>query len=100
MQLAALAHIHAGDHAAPPHAFIAALEDATDWQCELAWQGVEDIAAMLAAGMAALDVLVSRGIDPRVPALALWREVDAAQRGLLAMLDMAQDSETPSAATA
>ncbi len=65
---------------------IAALEGASDWQRELAWQGVEDIAAMLAAGMQALEVLESRGQDAGVPALALWREADAALRGLMAML--------------
>ncbi|MFN3990164.1 MAG: hypothetical protein ACK4IS_07885 [Erythrobacter sp.] len=80
--------------------FASALERASDWQRELAWQGVEDISAMLQAGMAALDVLAGRGIDPQVPALALWREVDAAQAGLRAMLSPSASSETASSAPA
>lgn len=60
---------------------------AADWQRELAWQAVEDIGAMLDAGMAALDVLAARGKDARIPALALWREVDAARRSVIAVLD-------------
>lgn len=83
-----------------PNDLIAVLATAHDWQRELAWQGVEDITAMLHAGMAALDVLESRGADARVPALALWREVHAAQLSLFAMLIATSSSETPSAATA
>ncbi len=63
------------------------LVNAADWQRELAWQAVEDIAVMLDAGMAALDVLAARGKDGRIPAMALWREVDAAQRSVLAVLE-------------
>ena len=48
--------------------------------------------------MSALAVLESRGIAPRIPALTLWQEVDAAQRSLLAMLAMT--ASAPSAATA
>ena len=80
--------------------FITALEQAGDWQCELAWQAVEDMAAMLDAGRAALAVLESRGIAPRIPALTLWREVDAAQRNLLAMLRLASESTATATATA
>lgn len=63
------------------------LVNAADWQRELAWQAVEDIAVMLDAGMAAMDVLAARGKDARIPAMALWREVDAARRSVLAMLE-------------
>lgn len=80
--------------------FVRALECAADWQRELAWQGVEDITALLASGMAALDVLASRGIAAHVPALALWRELDAAQRDLLGMLAMPACTGKPTAATA
>jgi hypothetical protein len=69
-----------------PADFVGALANAVEWQRELAWQAVQDIEAMLQSGMSALDVLADRGKDPRVPALALWREVDAAQRAVLAML--------------
>ena len=81
-------------------AFLAGLGSAADWQRELAWQGVEDIAAMLTAGMAALDVLARRGIAPQIPALTLWREVDAAQRSLLAMLHSEAPGLAASAASA
>lgn len=99
-RLAGLAELGAPQVTGEASAFLGALECATDWQRELAWQGVEDITAMLTAGLAALEVLGSRGIEPRVPALALWREVDAAQRGLLAMLGAPAASETPSATIA
>jgi len=99
-RLAGLASIGQRPESEDAGDFISALECASDWQRELAWQGVEDIAAMLQAGMAALDVLASRGIEPQVPALALWREVDAAQASLRAMLSPPASSEAPSAATA
>ncbi len=99
-RLAGLAHLGAAPASDDATGFVRVLECASDWQRELAWQGVEDITAMLASGMAALEVLAGRGIDARVPALALWREVDAAQRSLLGMLATPVNSETPSAATA
>jgi hypothetical protein len=99
-RLAVMAQLHSGANAGTPPIFSGALEDTSDWQRELAWQGLEDILAMLQAGMAALDVLEMRGVDPRVPALALWREVDIAQRSVLAMLGMAATTPAPSAATA
>ncbi|MFN4037898.1 MAG: hypothetical protein ACK4IB_01055 [Erythrobacter sp.] len=98
LRLAALAELAEANACIAAPDFIAALEQANDWQRELAWQGVEDIAAMLDAGMSALAVLESRGIAPRIPALTLWQEVDAAQRSLLAMLAMT--ASAPSAATA
>ena len=99
-RLEALAQLGGAQAAAEPDDLISVLATASDWQRELAWQGVEDIAAMLHAGMAALDVLESRGLDARVPALALWREVNAARRSLLAMLIATTGNEAPSAATA
>jgi hypothetical protein len=99
-RLAQLAALGEAPAAGEPDDLITVLATANDWQRELAWQGVEDITAMLHAGVAALDVLESRGIDARVPALALWREVNAAQRSLFAMLIATSSSEAPSAATA
>ncbi|MFL0670859.1 MAG: hypothetical protein ACJLS3_05370 [Erythrobacter sp.] len=99
-RLARLAQLGDARTAAEPDDLIGVLAAANDWQCELAWQSVEDITAMLHSGMAALDVLESRGIETRIPALALWREVDAAQRSLLAMLTATASNEAPSAATA
>jgi hypothetical protein len=60
------------------------------WQLAFAAQGVEDIAAMLAPGLAALATLTARGQDAAAPALALWREFHAARESVLAMLDPAR----------
>jgi len=62
------------------------LAAARDWQCALAAQGIEDIAAMLAPGLAALATLSARGQDCAPPALALWREFHAARASVLAAL--------------
>lgn len=70
---------------------VGALAGASEWQRELAWQGVQDVEAMLQSGLHALEVLESRGKDTRIPALTLWREVDAAQRGLMRMLSRLAD---------
>lgn len=91
--LARLAGLGETDRLAGNDDFSGALEAACDWQRELAWQATEDIAVMLQSGMAALDVLVERGKEARIPALALWREVDAAQRSVLEMLDVLRKAE-------
>lgn len=62
------------------------VEDARTWQLALAAQGLEDIEAMLAPGLAALATLTARGQDTAAPALALWREFHAAREGVLAAL--------------
>jgi hypothetical protein len=67
-------------------ALIRALESTSAWQRELVCQALEDIEAMMRSGMMALDVLTARGRDVTIPALALWREVDAARRSVMAML--------------
>lgn len=88
-KLAVLAGLHEGTPPQHPEAFLRALELASEWQRELAWQGVEDIESLLQSGMAALDVLKQRGQDSRVPAMTLWRELDTAQRSVMAMLEPA-----------
>jgi hypothetical protein len=69
---------------APP--FGPLVEAALPWQLTLAAQGLDDIAAMLAPGLAALGTLTARGQDTAAPALALWREFHAARAGVLAAL--------------
>jgi phage-related tail protein len=59
---------------------------ARPWQTNLFEQGIEDVAAMLGSGMAALATLSARGQDTAAPALALWREFHAARGALLAVL--------------
>jgi hypothetical protein len=65
------------------------VEEAQPWQRTLAAQGLDDIAAMLAAGLAALGTLSARGQDTAAPALALWREFHAARASVLAALNPA-----------
>ena len=64
----------------------ALLDTALDGQRALAGQALEDIAAMLAPGLAALSTLQARGQDCTAPALALWREFHAARTAVLALL--------------
>lgn len=65
----------------------AMLEQASEWQRELACQGIEDIAAMMRPGLAALVTLSGRGQDATAPALALWREFHAARAAVLGLLE-------------
>lgn len=60
---------------------------AQPWQQTLLAQGIDDVAAMLSIGMAALAKLSGRGKDTAAPALALWREFHAARGALLAVLN-------------
>jgi hypothetical protein len=66
--------------------FAALLRLARPWQRSLVSQGMEDIAAMLACGLAALATLSGRSQDTAAPALALWREFHAARAALLDVL--------------
>lgn len=86
-ELAALARI-APEAAPTPLAPL--IENARDWQRNLAAQGLADIAAMLTPGLAALATLTARGQDTAAPALALWREFHAARSGVLAALAPAE----------
>lgn len=85
-RLAGLAGLGAEQQPASQPAFVHALEQAAEWQRELAWQGVEDIEAIVDSGMEALAVLEASGQDVSTPALALWREVHAARDSVMAML--------------
>ena len=66
--------------------FAARLGKASGWQRDLAWQGIEDIDALLRPGLAALGTLVDRGQDASAPAQALWREFHAARDAVLATM--------------
>lgn len=59
---------------------------ARPWQRTLVSQGIDDMAAMLASGLAALATLTGRAQDTAAPALALWREFHAARAALLDLL--------------
>lgn len=66
--------------------FSARLAESSQWQRELAWQGIEDIDAMMRHGLAALGTLTDRGQDAAAPALALWREFHAARGAVIAVI--------------
>jgi hypothetical protein len=52
---------------------------------DLLRQGVEDLAAMMEPGLAALIAVHSDGRDAAAPARALWQEFVAARDALLAL---------------
>ena len=76
-----------------PTAFSEALAKASDWQCRLAMEAIEDIDAMLQPGLTALRTIFSRGQDAAAPALALWREFYAAREAVLAMLSVEANAQ-------
>ncbi len=67
-------------------AFPELLGNASDWQRTMAWQGVEDINAMMRPGLSAVGTITARGQDASVPALALWREFHHARETVLALV--------------
>jgi hypothetical protein len=73
-------------------AFSRMVETAHPWQLTLAAQGLDDIAAMLASGLAALGTLTARGQDTAAPAMALWREFHAARASVIAALQPARQA--------
>ncbi len=66
-------------------AFPTLLSQANDWQQTMAWQGIEDIDAMMRPGLNALSTITARGQDASAPALALWREFHHARNAVLAL---------------
>ncbi len=86
-ELARLAAISAETFGMNLQAFPARIAKATEWQRELAWQGIEDIDAVMRPGLEALRTITARGQDTSAPALALWREFYAARNAVLAIAD-------------
>ncbi|MEL6530375.1 MAG: hypothetical protein AAFQ27_10460 [Pseudomonadota bacterium] len=74
------------------------LTQCSQWQQDLAWQGIEDIDAMMQPGLAALHTINTRGQDTSAPALALWREFHAARNAVLAVAHVKQTCATAQAA--
>lgn len=66
--------------------FPALMRDVAGWRRELAEQGIEDLAAIMEPGLAALLSAHARGADPGPPARALWEEFHAARDALLGLL--------------
>jgi hypothetical protein len=63
--------------------FPAMMRDAGGWRLAVAEQGVDDLAAIMESGLAALLGLNARGANPLAAALALWQEFHAARAALL-----------------
>jgi len=66
--------------------FPAVIRDVGGWRKELADNGIDDLAAIMEPGIAALLAVNARGGDTGPAALALWREFHAARAALLALV--------------
>lgn len=66
--------------------FPAIMRDTGGWRYRLAEQGVDDLAAILQPGLAALLALHGSGTPAGAAALALWQEFHTARAGLLALI--------------
>ncbi|MBB4614398.1 hypothetical protein [Novosphingobium taihuense] len=66
--------------------FPAIMRDTGGWRCELAKQGVDDLAAIMEPGLAALLAVSARGQSPAAAATALWHEFLVARAGLLTLI--------------
>jgi hypothetical protein len=66
--------------------FSATVRDAPRWLREIAEQGVDDLAAIMEPGLAALIAVHGSGADVRAPAQALWQEFVASRDALLRLM--------------
>ncbi len=66
--------------------FPAIMRDTGGWRLRLAEQGVDDLAAILEPGLAALLALRGCGVPAEAAAQALWQEFHTARAGLLALI--------------
>jgi len=66
--------------------FPASLRDCDGWRRDLAAGGIDDFAAIVEAGLAALLAVNARGMDCHAAAQALWQEYVSARSALLALL--------------
>ena len=80
----------AGIEAEPPNKLIrnlpGLLRDSKVWQRDLAIGAIDDLAAIMEAGLSALLAVNARGTDCRAAAFALWKEFTAARSALLVLL--------------
>ena len=83
--VAALAALPGDLKAAAGPEFPAMMRAAGGWRLALATQGIDDLAAVMEPGVAALLSIHGRGADPTVAAQALWEEFAAARDALLAL---------------
>jgi hypothetical protein len=66
--------------------FPAIMRDTGGWRHKLADQGVDDLAAIMEPGLAALVALHARGAPIAPAAQALWQEFQSARSALLALI--------------
>lgn len=64
----------------------AVMRDAGGWRRTMAEQGIDDLAAIMEPGLAALLAVHARGVNAAPSALALWQEFHAARAALLALV--------------
>ena len=83
--VATLAGLPHGKISAQDRNFPAIMRDAGDWRRSLAEQGIDDLSAIMQAGISALLGLHAKGASPVAPARALWDEFSAARTALLAL---------------
>jgi hypothetical protein len=83
--VAALAGVAAQPMSAAERNFPATIRDAGGWRREHAEQGVDDLAAIMEPGLAALLAVHARGADPRPAARTLYEEFLAARAAVLAL---------------
>lgn len=86
----------AGLAAGPLHSdirgFPAAICAAGGWRQEWAEQDIDDLAAVLEAGLTALLALQARGIKAGAPATMLWHEFIAGRDALMSLLPNSSDT--------
>ncbi len=90
--VASLAEVHPAGGAAAVQTLAAGIERAGGWRLALVRQSVDDIAAMMEPGIAALLAVRAQGGDARPAALALWQEFDRARQALLTLARSGQDA--------
>ena len=66
--------------------FPAIMRDTGGWRQSVAQQGVDDLAAIMEPGLAALLAVQARGAPVAAAALALWQEFQSARGALLALI--------------
>lgn len=84
--VAALAGLPGDVDGAAAADYPAAMHAAGGWRLALAAQGVDDLAAVMEPGLAALLSIHGRGAGAAVAARALWEEFEAARTALLALV--------------
>lgn len=66
--------------------FPAIMRDTSGWRQSVAEQGVDDLAAIMQPGLAALLALQTTGVPTTAAATALWQEFFSARAVLLALV--------------